>query len=123
MSAFGDGFLDGVVLANIPVFVMANGEKGFATGDLLGLKAVGVGTVGDVVAMLFHPISKREFPEKKLAGPVGKGVLEDLGVLGVRPVEAYGDINGVRAAGISIEAMVVRPFVVGLPSIVTALKE
>ena len=103
MSALGDGFFDGVILAHVPVFVMADAEEGVGTRDLRGIEAVHIGTIRDVVAVLFHPVGEREFPQQKFARAVGEGMFKNLGVLRVRPVKAHGDIHRVRAARIGVQ--------------------
>ena len=123
VGALVNGLLEGVVLAHIPVFIVANAEEGVAAGDLFGVQTIAIGTVGDIVAVLFHPVGQRIFPEEKLARANRERVLENLRVLRVRSIKADGHIHRVRAARVGIERVVIRPFVVRLPGIVAALKK
>ena len=34
---------------------------------IVGVEAVAIGTVGDIVPVLFHPVGQRIFPEEKFA--------------------------------------------------------
>ena len=68
----------GVVLANVPVFVVADAEEDFGTQRLLRIEHVAVRAIGDVVAMLFEPVGERKLPSEELARTDGQWIVEDL---------------------------------------------
>ena len=80
VCALVDSFLGSMILTYVPVLVMPYTKKGFAASDLIGVEAIAVGTIRNIVPVLLHPIGQREFPQQKLARSVGEGVFKDLGV-------------------------------------------
>jgi len=87
-----DRFQAVVELPPRPIFVMPHREEGLAAEHAIERSIhIFIGAVGHVITVLFQPEGEGELEEEELTGTEGQGVVRDLPVAGVRPVEADAD--------------------------------
>ena len=81
--------------------------------------------VGDVVAVLLHPVGEREFPEQELARADRKRRVQNLAILAVGPVEARLDVRAPvpHLLAVVVERILAGPAVVSVPGGVGDLEE
>jgi hypothetical protein len=85
---------------------------------------VQIGNIGDIVTVLFQPVSKRELPKQPLSRSRGERGVNNLTILPIRTLKAH--LNSpapVPMVGtVVVKRKLSRPAVIGLPCKITALK-
>ena len=117
---------DASILADVPVFVVADADERLALQAAVGREHVAVRAIGHVVAVLLEPVGERELERQELAGADRERVVDDAGELrlaAVGAVEADVGPGALAPLGMGVDRVVVGPAVVGLPGVVRALKE
>ena len=111
---------------NGPIFVVPHAQKAFGPQQTGRVEMrVAVRDIGDVVALLLHPIGQGKFPQQPFSRPQRQRSVENLAVFAVRAIETDQHVAPPipLAVTIVVERELIGPAIVGLPGVIAALEQ